>query len=131
MAATLSRSSGENRMRVGILVGAALACAVIAGCNRQPAVEHASDQPFADVAITDLGKARWARTCAMCHVRGEGGAPKIGDTAAWSRRLAQGEAVVLDHVINGFGNMPPLGYCMDCERDDLRAYIHFMASGGA
>ena len=66
----------------------------------------------------------------MCHVRGEGGAPKIGDAAAWAPRLAQGEAVILEHTINGFNNMPPLGYCMDCEREDLRAYINFMASGG-
>ncbi len=67
----------------------------------------------------------------MCHVRGEGGAPKIRDRAEWAKRLAQGEAIVLDHTINGFGNMPPLGYCMDCEREDLRADIQFMASGDA
>jgi cytochrome c5 len=86
--------------------------------------------PFADAAISDLGKERWARTCALCHVAGEGGAPKVGDHAAWSTRLAQGEDTVLAHTIEGFNNMPPLGYCMDCEREDLRAYIHFMASGG-
>lgn len=80
--------------------------------------------------MSSVGQQRWARTCAMCHVRGEGGAPKIGDTGAWSTRLAQGEAVVLEHTVNGFGNMPPLGYCMDCEREDLRTYIAFMAYGG-
>ena len=62
----------------------------------------------------------------MCHVRGEGGAPKVGDHDAWAPRLAQGEAVLLEHTVNGFGNMPPLGYCMDCEREDLRAAIAFM-----
>ena len=106
----------------------AFACvAVLSACHRE---QTAANPPFADAAMTDLGKERWARTCAMCHVRGEGGAPKIGDAAEWNKRLAQGEAAVLDHAINGFGNMPPPGYCMDCERDDLRAYIRFMATGG-
>jgi cytochrome c5 len=109
--------------------------ALLVGCGKsepQGAATSAaaSSQPFANASISEIGKQRWARTCAMCHVRGEGGAPKIGDTAAWTTRLAQGEDVVLQHAIDGFNNMPPLGYCMDCEREDLRAYIHFMASGG-
>ena len=107
----------------------ALACTIpLTACHRDQSA--ATSRTFADAKITDLGKERWTRTCAMCHVRGEGGAPKIGDTAEWGKRLAQGETVVLDHAIDGFGNMPPLGYCMDCERDDLRAYIRFMATGG-
>jgi cytochrome c5 len=107
----------------------ALACAILlTGCDRDQAA--AANHAFADAKITDIGRERWVRTCAMCHVRGEGGAPKVGDTAEWGKRLVQDETVVLDHVIDGFGNMPPLGYCMDCERDDLRAYIRFMATGG-
>jgi len=129
-AATLARPLGNHRMSRSIVVVCALACvAAVSACHRDASNTSVSTA-FADAKITDLGKARWARTCAMCHVRGEGGAPKIGDAAAWNKRLAQGEAVVLDHAINGFGNMPPLGYCQDCERDDLRAYIRFMATGG-
>jgi cytochrome c5 len=116
----------------GLLFGFAL----LAGCgkneppNAATTSATASTQPFANASMSEIGKQRWARTCAMCHVRGEGGAPKIGDAAAWTPRLAQGEDVVLQHTIDGFNNMPPLGYCMDCEREDLRTYIHFMASGG-
>jgi len=109
-----------------LFTGLALGC----GNSSAPADTGSTSQPFADAAISDLGKERWARTCALCHVGGEGGAPKIGDHAAWSPRLAQGEDIVLTHTIEGFNNMPPLGYCMDCEREDLRAYIHFMANGG-
>ena len=66
------------------------------GCGKSeppPRQPSTSTQSFANAAISELGKQRWARTCAMCHVRGEGGAPKIGDAAAWRPRLAQGEDV--------------------------------------
>jgi cytochrome c5 len=35
--------------------------------------------------------------------------------------------VLLDHTVNGFNKMPPLGYCMACEAEDFRALIDFMA----
>ena len=102
------------------------------GCgDRNPQHNATPPAPFTDARITELGQQRWARTCALCHVNGAGGAPKVGDHNAWSTRLAQGEAVLLDHTVNGFGNMPPLGYCMDCEREDLRAAIAFMSQSGA
>ena len=70
--------------------------------------------------------AQWARSCALCHVRGEGGAPVLGDREAWAPRLAQGEDTLLQHTIEGLNNMPPLGYCMDCKAEDFRALIRFM-----
>jgi cytochrome c5 len=70
--------------------------------------------------------AQWARSCALCHVNGEGGAPVVGDKDAWQPRLAQGEDVLLKHTVEGFNNMPPLGYCMDCEEDSFREIIRFM-----
>jgi len=70
--------------------------------------------------------AQWTRSCALCHVNGEGGAPRLGDAEAWAPRLAQGEAVLLKHTLEGLNNMPPLGYCMDCEEQDFRRLIRFM-----
>ncbi len=99
-----------------------LSIAALTACNKAP-------DSFPNAHITDLGKQRFARTCAMCHLHGEGGAPRVGDRDAWASRLSQGEDVLLAHTIDGFNNMPPLGYCMDCEGDDLRAYIAFMLAG--
>ncbi|MEM8765983.1 MAG: c-type cytochrome [Pseudomonadota bacterium] len=76
--------------------------------------------------LTPLNMEQWARSCALCHVRGEGGAPVLGDAAAWAPRLAQGEEMLLNHTVEGLNNMPPLGYCMDCESGDFVALIRFM-----
>ena len=83
--------------------------------------------------LSPIRMAQWARNCALCHVRGEGGAPVLGDEAAWEPRFAQGEDVLLQHTVEGLNNMPPLGYCMDCEEEDFRALIQFFtrSSGGA
>ncbi len=79
-----------------------------------------------DVAdATVMGK--WARSCALCHITGEAGAPVLGDEQEWQRRLAQGERAILENVLNGYNSMPPLGYCMACEVSDFRAMIAYMA----
>jgi cytochrome c5 len=69
---------------------------------------------------------KWARSCALCHVTGNAGAPRIGNAEEWAPRLAQGMDVLLQHTLEGFNDMPPLGYCMSCERDDFVALIEFM-----
>jgi cytochrome c5 len=70
---------------------------------------------------------KWSRSCALCHVDGNGGAPRIGHPDEWQPRLVQGRDLLLDHTLNGFNKMPPLGYCMSCEAADFRALIDFMA----
>ncbi len=116
--------------------GLPLAVLVLAvcGCTEQPGVERPAEpaaenqQPFADAEITQAVMAKWSRSCALCHVNGEGGAPRMSNTDEWQPRLDQGEATLLTHTIEGFNNMPPLGYCMSCEREDLRAMIKLMAA---
>ncbi len=71
----------------------------------------------------------WARSCALCHVDGNGGAPRVGNVEEWAPRLAQGPEVLLRHTLEGLGNMPPLGYCMACEEEDFSAMINFMTRG--
>ena len=82
---------------------------------------------FADYKISDEQMGKWTRSCALCHINGEAGAPVVGDSAAWRARLEQGEERVLENVLYGLNSMPPLGYCMACELEDFRALIGFMA----
>ncbi len=69
---------------------------------------------------------KWAKSCALCHVDGTGGAPVTGNAEQWTPRLAQGKEVLMTHTIEGFNNMPPLGYCMSCDGQDFSTMIDFM-----
>ena len=71
----------------------------------------------------------WMNSCALCHVTGVGGAPIVGKFDDWADRLEQGNELLLQHTIEGYNNMPPLGYCMACEKDDFAALIEFMTVG--
>jgi len=55
------------------------------------------------------GKEVVDQVCSGCHLSGAGGAPKIGDTRAWSARAAQGLTALSDHALKGIRNMPPHG----------------------
>ncbi len=68
----------------------------------------------------------WTRSCALCHVDGNAGAPRVGYAEEWLPRMAQGRDTLLKHTVEGLNSMPPLGYCMACEREDFLALIDFM-----
>ena len=91
---------------------------------------HAEEKtgPLENVAIDARTLDLYARSCVICHGPGHGGAPKLGDVAAWAPRLAEGDDVLLAHVTDGYNDMPPLGYCMECDRDDFAALIRLMAA---
>lgn len=74
---------------------------------------------------------KWSRSCALCHVNGEAGAPVTADKQAWQPRLAQGQDVLMEHTLDGYNQMPPLGYCMDCTRTDFAILIEFMSGATA
>jgi cytochrome c5 len=72
--------------------------------------------------------------CARCHQTGEGGAPKIGDRAAWTPRLQQGINVAVRSAISGHGGMPARGGLADLTDAEMRSAVVYMfnpASGVA
>ena len=64
--------------------------------------------------------------CAKCHQDGKGGAPKVGDRAAWSKRLSQGVDHAVRSAVNGHGGMPPRGDRADLTDGEVRAAILYM-----
>ena len=64
-------------------------------------------------------------TCKACHGTGVMGAPKIGNTADWAPRVKQGLKTLLQHALNGKGNMPPQKGAVS--EKDLTAAIKYMS----
>ena len=72
------------------------------------AVALLGSQAFA-ADLPQSGKEAYEKGCASCHTSGVGGAPKIGDHAAWGLRIGQGRRTLYKHTIEGQGTMPPRG----------------------
>jgi len=88
--------------------------------------------PVAFSADMANGKKVYEKNCAMCHKSGIAGSPKLDDKNAWKDRLAQGEAVLVEHSIKGFrgktGYMPPKGGKASLSDADVTDAVHYMIS---
>ncbi|WP_299316474.1 c-type cytochrome [uncultured Halomonas sp.] len=67
------------------------------------------------------GAAIYNSVCMACHETGAAGAPVRGDEGAWSARIEQGFATLLDHSINGFNAMPARGGNPNLSDDEVAA----------
>jgi len=73
------------------------------------------------------GEDIYKSTCFGCHGFGAGGAPKLGDAAAWSARTGKGLDAVISNAINGIApGMPARGTCFNCSDDDIAAAVNYM-----
>jgi cytochrome c5 len=66
-----------------------------------------------------------------CHTTGAGGAPVLGDVAAWADRIAKGTDVLYASGINGVPGtgMIAKGGCMACSDEEINAAVDFMIAG--
>ncbi len=68
--------------------------------------------------------------CAACHGFGVAGAPKVGEAAQWSDRIAKGEDTLYENAINGFtgetGVMPAKGGFVNLSDDEVKAIVDYM-----
>jgi len=71
------------------------------------------------------GKAIYQQACFACHGTGAAGAPKLGDSGAWSPRIGQGMDTLFDHAIKGFKGMPPRGG-QNLDDDSVKAAVKYM-----
>ncbi len=69
--------------------------------------------------------------CFACHGTGAGGAPKLGDAAAWAPRIAKGVDVLYASAINGLAGtlMMAKGGCTDCSDEEVSTAVdHIIGS---
>jgi cytochrome c5 len=109
--------------RNSITLALGLALAACGHGGSAPPQAAAAALPPASPAVQKI----FNTTCKSCHGVILSGAPQAGDTAAWAPRVAQGREVVLDHIINGYKRMPPMGMCMQCSEDDFVAVTEYMS----
>lgn len=69
--------------------------------------------------------------CYLCHAApGVGGAPVFGNSQAWAPRIAQGQEMLRERVINGYqgeqGIMPPKGGRPDLSDEEIFEALDFM-----
>jgi cytochrome c5 len=118
-----AQSAVEERIRplgrVALVGDATLAAAPMASVSAVP------------VAAPLSGAQVYNEICQLCHAApGVGGAPSLGDAAAWAPRIEQGSQILEDHVLNGYqgqaGFMPPKGGRMDLSDAEVLAAMNFM-----
>jgi len=98
---------------------------LIAISNYLKTVESQSP-PQASGGSGGVGKAIYSNYCEGCHATGAAGAPKYGDAASWSARLAQGKAAIYQNAIKGIGGMPAKGTCLSCKDEDIDQAVDYM-----
>ena len=92
------------------------------------AAATAAEVPAPSTPAPDLahGQQIYRQACAFCHDKGVAGAPKIGDAAAWSPRLAQGMDTLYAVALRGKGAMPAKGGNPSLSDTDVRASVDYL-----
>lgn len=103
------------------------AVALLSACERNSDFDQQAPAAQAAFALSAEQAATFERTCALCHGPAGTGAPAPKDKQAWQARNAQGMEVLLEHTVNGYGGMPPMGMCMECSQEDFAAFIQYMS----
>ena len=84
-----------------------------------------------DMAAERTGKQVVDAQCSKCHTKGDGGAPKIGDRAAWAPRMKQGVDALVASAIRGHGGMPARGDKADLTDAEIKSAINYMFNPAA
>lgn len=88
------------------------------------AAAHAQSSILAEA---NSGEQVYKAMCAACHETGVALAPKLGDRAAWTPLIAEGQHVLTGHAWVGVRAMPPRGGSAKLPLADFARAVAFMA----
>lgn len=134
---TMIKTCGLAVVVVGFALGAQAATESVADRTKPVGDVCMAGEPCAAAATASAsageprsGEQVYSTKCFTCHATGAAGAPKLGDAAAWSARLAErGQDGMYASAIKGFKAMPAKGLCMDCSEDEIKhAVDHILAN---
>ena len=89
------------------------------------ATDNAADTNF-EVTATGYGEQAYNEHCAGCHETGMLGAPVVGNTEDWGNRSQLWDAVLFDHAITGYLEMPAKGGRNDLPDEVVKAAAEYM-----
>ena len=81
-------------------------------------------------AVLREGVQVYAAQCAACHNAGAAGAPKFGEAAAWTPRIATGYEALLTSALKGKGAMAAQGGGEFSDFEIGRAVVHMVNAAG-
>ena len=114
------------------ILTACLLC-ILPGCEEassldgSQATQEATAMSWRDLYL-QLGRDTYQDACALCHDKGDEGAPMIGDRDAWSSRSPLWSAVLIEHAKNGHLGMPAKGGCSALSERQVAAAGEYMLS---
>lgn len=109
----------------------------VAGCapTEEPQVlpqgDVAVDVADAGLAVNErlsLGRDTYIAACAACHDEGRDGAPRLGDSAAWSVRSSLWESILVEHAENGYLQMPAKGGHTELSDEAVAAAVEYLVT---
>jgi len=109
-------------MKHSVRYASATLFAVLSGL---PAVAMAAPAPDRS------GKEVVEAVCITCHGPGKDGAPRIGNTAEWSKHAAQGLKSMTSNAITGIRKMPAHGGQGALTDLEISRAVSYMVSGGS
>ncbi|MDO4896511.1 MAG: c-type cytochrome [Moraxella sp.] len=92
----------------------------------EPATPSQDAPPVKALSVAE-GKARYEKTCKVCHEQGLLNAPKLTAKADWAKRLEKGVDILHRHSAKGFGKMPAQ-VTADISEAEVYAAVDYMIS---
>ncbi len=131
------------KMLISLVAVALVSVSAYALTDAQRAAIEARIKPVGDVCLQGdnscgsavvvssdprSGEDVYNAACMACHTTGAGGAPLVGDAAAWADRIARGMDVLYSSGINGLPGtgMIAKGGCIDCSDEEVTAAVNFI-----
>jgi cytochrome c5 len=100
---------------------------ILLGSDELAAAAAAAVAAPAQVAAPLTGPQVYNASCFACHTPpGVGGAPALGDAAAWEPRIAQGRELLNQHALLGFNAMPAKGGRVDLSDEEIIGAVDYM-----
>lgn len=99
----------------------------LVACAQDPVDGRPESDAAAETVTTTInGEAAYNEYCSGCHETGMLGAPIAGDASDWGSRSQLWDAVLLDHAITGYFEMPARGGRTELPDEVVKSAAEYM-----